>query len=101
MFSFLGWKVGPWFDPTFNHKNYWNESPGDLKARYDIVSQFIDTLNAMLKGLEQKYSGQAFHVNLTGTLQSISDWANELHPGNNGFRALAAKFDKMLQMNVL
>ncbi|MGA2178170.1 MAG: hypothetical protein ABSH15_01115 [Verrucomicrobiota bacterium] len=27
--SFLGWKVGPWFDPTFNQKNYPNNSAAD------------------------------------------------------------------------
>ena len=31
--SFLGWKVGPWFDPTFSQKNYPNNSPADLQVR--------------------------------------------------------------------
>ncbi|MGA2852707.1 MAG: hypothetical protein ABSE90_01045 [Verrucomicrobiota bacterium] len=100
VFSFLGWKVGPWFDPTFNQKNYPNASPADLRLRHDIVVQFMDSLNAMLEGLAQKYSGQVFHVNLTGTLKSTADWANELHPGNDGFQALADKIDAALQANI-
>ena len=100
VFSFLGWKVGPWFDPTFNQKNYPNASAADLKVRYKIVAQFIDSLNSMLEGLAQQYSGQVFHVNLTGTLESSADWANELHPANSGFSALADKIDADLQKNI-
>ena len=51
VFSFLGWKVGPWFDPTFNQKNYPNNNPADLQVRHDITAQFIDAMNAMLAGL--------------------------------------------------
>jgi hypothetical protein len=28
--------VGPWFDPTFNQKNYPNNNGDDLKIRHDI-----------------------------------------------------------------
>ena len=31
---------------------------------------------------------------------TATDWANELHPGNDGFRALADKFDAALQANL-
>lgn len=99
--SFLGWKVGPWFDPTFNQKNYpYNNSPANLQVRHDITAKFIDSLNTMLEGFAQKYSGQVFHVELTGTLQSDADWANELHPGNAGFSALADKIDAALQADI-
>ncbi|MBI3874774.1 MAG: hypothetical protein HY300_02160 [Verrucomicrobia bacterium] len=98
--SFLGWKVGPWFDDTFKHKNYPNDNVSDLQARHDIVAKFIDSLNAMLEGLARKYSGQVFHVDLTGTLQASDDWANELHPGRDGFSALADKIDAVLQASI-
>ncbi len=100
--SFLGWKVGPWFDPTFNQKNYPNNTPADLQVRHDITAQFIDSLNAMLNGLAAQpvYAGKLFHVNLTGTLQSEADWANELHPVNSGFGTLADKIDAALQVNI-
>ena len=98
--AFLGWKVGPWFDPTFTAKNYPNASSADLQRRHDILVPFIDALNTMQKGLEQKYPGSVFHVDLTRTLQTRDDWANELHPGNDGFSALAAKIDASLQQHV-
>lgn len=94
---FLGFGIGPWFDDTFNHKNYPYNNPKDLQKRYDIVKSFIDALNKMQKSLENKFPGKVFHMDLRGTLKTKNDWANELHPGNEGFAALAAKIDKALQ----
>ncbi len=100
LISFLAWKVGPWFDDTFNHKNYPNANPNDLQARHDIVVEFIDSVNTMLAGLAANYPGQVFHVDLRGTLKSADDWANELHPRNPGFKALADRIDAALQANI-
>ena len=101
LISFIGWKVGPWFDDTFNHKNYPNRNTADLKVRHDIVAGFIDAVNTMLTSLAAKTCRpEVFHVNFTGTLSSPADWANELHPGNAGFRALADKIDLALQANL-
>jgi phospholipase/lecithinase/hemolysin len=55
-------------------------------------------LNAMLKGLAAP--PDVLHVDLTGTLQTKNDWANELHPTNAGFRALADKIHAALQANI-
>ncbi len=101
-FSFLGWKIGPWFDETFNHKNYPNNSAADLKVRHDIIVDFMKALNTMLKGLAAlpAYAGKLFHVNLIGTLQARDEWANELHPRNEGFAKLAAKIDTALQAHI-
>ena len=98
--AFLGWRVGPWFDPTFSAKNYPNSSPADLKRRHDILIPFIDAVNGMEVALEQKYPGSVFHVDLRGTLQTKDDWVNELHPSNAGFAALAAKVDAALQSHL-
>ena len=102
VFSFLGWKVGPWFDATFNAKNFPNNNSTDLKVRHDIIVKFMDAVNTMLAGIaaDAKYAGKVFHADLRGTLQSPSDWANELHPGNDGFSALADKIDAALQANL-
>jgi len=94
------WKIGPWFDDSFNHKNYTLSAPGGLQVRHDIVRQFIDALNVLLQGLAQKYAGKVFYVDLRGTLKSEADWANELHPGNDGFAALADKIDAALQLHI-
>jgi len=106
--DFLGWKVGPWFDPVFNEKNYpfdsgnSNAATSGLQTRCDIIAQFIDSMNTMLAGLaaDAKYAGKVFHVDLRGTLQTENDWANELHPGNAGFSKLADKIDAALQANI-
>ena len=52
----------------------------------------------MLKGLAAPLD--VFHVDLTGTLQTKDDWANELHPTNAGFSSLADKIDAAFQANI-
>ena len=86
-------------DP-FNRKNYTLDAPNGLEVRHDIVKQFIDGLNDLLQGLAQKYPRKVFCINLRNTLSSRDDWANELHPGNKGFAALADKIDAALQANI-
>jgi len=49
---------------------------------------------------ETAFAGNVFCVNLRNTLKTRDDWANELHPGNDGFAALAAKIDDSLQANI-
>jgi hypothetical protein len=100
--SFLWWKVGPWFDPTFKAKNYPYTDPATLKNRHDILMTFIDAVHNMLALLaaDPKYSGKVFHVDLRGTLQIGAEWANELHPRNPGFAKLADKIDASLQANI-
>jgi hypothetical protein len=52
----------------------------------------------MLKGIATP--PDVLHVDLTGTLQTKNDWANELHPTNAGFSALANKIDAALEGNI-
>lgn len=93
--------IGPWFDNTFNAKNFPNDSFADLKARRDIVSQFIDALNAMLKSLESKFPGRVFHIDARNTLKETTsyrdEWANELHPTDIGFQKIAKVFNDVIQ----
>lgn len=94
-----GWKIGPWLDGPFNRKNYGLKEPG-LVVRHAIAKQIIDALNGMLQGLAEKYAGKVFYIDLRGTLASQDDWANELHPNNDGFASLADKIDDALQKNI-
>ncbi|MBO0858665.1 MAG: hypothetical protein J2P21_09400 [Chloracidobacterium sp.] len=94
---FLGYKVGPWFDETFNHKNYPNKSQEDLRKRRGILTIFIDAFNKMQLDLVQQFPQKVFHVDLRNTLPRHDEWANELHPKNEGFAKLAAKIDVALQ----
>ena len=94
---FLGWGVGPWFDGPFSQKNYPREQMDQRRA---ILKTFIDAMNDMLKGLQNLYQGKVFYVDLRNTLLSQDEWANELHPSNDGFAKLAAKIDEALQTNM-
>lgn len=89
--------VGPWFDDTFNKKNYpYDDDEAKLKVRFDILKVFMDGFNEMLAGLAQKYSGIVHYVDLRGTLQNKDEWANELHPKKEGFGKLADKINLAL-----
>lgn len=85
-FSFLG----PWLAPSLNRKGY-NEAEG-----LPIVRRLIDAHNAVLQSLTAEFP--FFHpVDLRGTLPKKSDWVNELHPTNKGFRRVAEKLRTKLQ----
>jgi hypothetical protein len=90
--------VGPWFDATFQKKGYPFEhhDQQQLLKRRTILNQFIDAFNAMLDAIEKKYTGIVQKVPLLGTLPNIDQWANELHPTNPGFLAIAWKFNNQL-----
>ena len=88
--------VGPWFNDTFNKKNYpYDDDPVKLQIRHDILRVFIDSFNKMLASLEEKYP-DVHYVNLRGTLQTRDEWANELHPKREGFGMLADKINLAL-----
>ena len=53
-------------------------------------------MNRMLDELQVQYAGLVYKVDLLGTLPNQSDWANELHPKNPGFAAVALKFNNRL-----
>jgi hypothetical protein len=89
---------GPWFDPTFRQKGYpfENQDQQQLLKRRTILNRFIDAFNSMLDVVAAKYAGIVHKVPLLGTLPKIEQWANELHPTNAGFLAIAWKFNNEL-----
>ncbi len=86
-FAFL---PGPWLEPGFRRKGY-----PDVTANRAVVRSLIDVFNNMLRQLAATRGFEHVrYVNLRGTLNSTSykqDWANELHPTERGFKAVAAK----------
>ncbi len=103
--QFLGWKVGPWFDPSFNQKNYPYDgnnpdvAMNGLQARHDIIVQFIDALNVMLASMaaDPIYGGKLIHVDLRKTLFKQEEWANELHPVESRLCKTGCQIDDVLQ----
>ena len=88
-FAFL---PGPWLEPGFHRKGH-----GDLAANTIVMQDLIDVFNKMLRGLANTAGFEHVrYVDLRATLTNAAgykrDWANELHPTERGFRAVAQKF---------
>jgi hypothetical protein len=91
-----GWPFpGPWLEPGFREKLF-----ADLAAAAALMREIIDRFNTMLVALVSDPALSNVHyINLRGTLSSVLDgdayqewWANELHPTEKGFSAIADKF---------
>lgn len=86
---------GPWLEPGFRQKGY-----GVMAQNCEIMVDLIDRFNAVLKSIPaQPGLGHVKYVDLRGTLSNqlagnrYKDWwANELHPTEDGYRVVAAKF---------
>jgi hypothetical protein len=97
--GFLGgwWFLpGPWLKPGFNEKLF-----EDTPTNAAMMKQIIDQFNAMSAKLPAEFANVHF-VDLRGTLSNnpanYTDWwANELHPTEQGFTAVAAKFAMVLE----
>ena len=88
-----GWGAlpGPWLQPGLHEKGHLS-----LGGNRTIVRSLIDTFNAMLKQVAALPGfSHVTYVDLRGTLSQGAgykkDWANELHPTKDGFKAVAAK----------
>jgi hypothetical protein len=82
---------GPWLEPGFHRKGH-----GSLNANTTVMGKLIDRFNAMLRQLAGAAGFEHVrYVDLRGTLSHAAaykrDWANELHPTERGFRAVALK----------
>lgn len=92
-FAFL---PGPWLMPGFSQKGY-----ADAAERLALIHSLIDRYNAMLKKVPQAPGlGHVRYVRLLDMLGTGPGykkwWANELHPTQDGFKKIAAEFDRIL-----
>jgi hypothetical protein len=76
---------GPWIQPTMRTQGIDDEA---LQRR--IARLIIDSLNDMLGRVAADRAGRFVHVDLRDEL-APADWANEIHPFQPGFEALAAR----------
>lgn len=77
--------AGPWLKPSLDYCG-WNLAQGTAIARTALTD-----FRALLTGLAADAANNFVMVDTQGVL-SPADWANELHPFPNGFRAIAGKF---------
>lgn len=77
--------AGPWLKPSLDYCN-WSVSSGIAIAR-----QALTEFRAMLKRLEAEPTHNFHVIETQGTLNP-DNWANELHPYPEGFKAIAHKF---------
>ena len=64
----------------------------DDQLQQDILAILINDFNRMLAGLQADHPADLIHVDLRGELVPGTDWMNELHPTEDGFRQIAARF---------
>jgi hypothetical protein len=89
-----GWPFpGPWLEPGFREKMF-----ADLSANVQLMRDIIDSFNNMLAALVKDPAfANVRYLDLRNTLSTnLNDyqlwWANELHPTEKGFSAVADKF---------
>jgi len=87
---------GPWLEPGFREKGF-----EDLQRRIALAHELIERFNRMVEQLPTIAGLQHVHyVNLRNTLRTDDQykdwWANELHPTERGFHAVAERFQAVL-----
>jgi hypothetical protein len=93
---------GPWLAPGFRKKGY---DDSQMQMRCELMVTLIDRFNAVVEGIAGGPSlGHLHYVDLRGTLsqqiqgQAYKSWWNdELHPTEQGFAKVAAKFDTLIR----
>jgi hypothetical protein len=78
---------GPWMYPVMVTE----KGITDAEQRFKVAALVIDRLNRMLRELDRAHP-QFHHVDLRGTLTSVRQWDDEIHPKAPGFRKAARKF---------
>jgi hypothetical protein len=82
--------AGPWLKPSLDYCGW------DLAKGTEIVHKALLAFKNMLSQLAADGANNFFMINTQGSL-SPADWANELHPYPNGFKAIAERFAAALQ----
>ncbi|WP_148051141.1 SGNH/GDSL hydrolase family protein [Pseudomonas fluorescens] len=81
--------IGPWIRPSLTRKNIM-----DPQVQRQIVADFIDQFNAMLKSVADSHP-DVHYLDLRDLIKD-DDWINELHLNAPGYKRMAAVFeDKM------
>ncbi|MFJ2539635.1 MULTISPECIES: SGNH/GDSL hydrolase family protein [unclassified Pseudomonas] len=81
--------IGPWLRPSLTRKNIMNP-----QVQRQIVTDFIDQLNTMLKSVADAHP-DVYFIDLRNLIND-DDWINELHLNALAYKRMAKQFeDKM------
>jgi hypothetical protein len=78
--------LGPWLKPSLDFRGWTN-----FASASQIVKEVLQAFDKLLVQLEQQYNNIVY-VRTQGTLSPATDWANELHPTEQGFNKIAGVF---------
>ncbi len=89
----LGTLVPPWLAPGFHQQGWFSPStsPAELAKGADVVKRMLQRFGAMQKEI----SGQPENAVLVVPTQGLlgrDEWANELHPHQDGFARVSQRF---------
>lgn len=97
-----GWWLlpGPWLEPGFRGKGF-----AELSIRMKHMKELIDRFNVMLDTIASLPQFNHVHfIDLRGTLSGETreddykrDWANELHPNEEGFTKITKRFSEVIE----
>lgn len=83
--------TGPWMHPVMAGE----KGIRDGETRYKLARELIDRLNRTLRELSKSHA-RFHHVDLRGTLSSVRQWKDEIHPKSAGFRRMARTFRRAM-----
>lgn len=83
--------LGPWLKPSLDLRG-WTDFP----AAAQVVKDVLQAFDKLVAQLEQQHKNVVY-VRTQGTLSPATDWANELHPTEQGFEKIAAVFLQALR----
>jgi len=89
--------LGPWLYPSLASRGWMDGTdPANLARGAGIVRAMLTMFGAELTRLEGETALNIRYVRAQGTLQA-DQWANELHPKPDGFKAIAGRFASALR----
>lgn len=97
-----GFLPGPWLEPGFRLKGFDKKKADQFQRMRDIVVDLINRFNKMLVDLISATEfAHVRYIDVRPTLNGGGDhkqwWADELHPSDRGFTAVARQYAEVLK----
>jgi hypothetical protein len=89
--------IGPWLKPPLDVRG-WTEPVAAREVLRRLLGQFRARLQAFCA---EDTNGRTVLVETHGTLPTLDDWHNELHPSRAGFVRIATRFAAAIRASLL